>query len=110
LEGVVKVTFRILDPEVMRFRLDHLDGIGILYHAIKSQMLNRCSAVKWLVVVQQPIVMFDKYTAYEYNLIISKHQSTNVVSRVLLTFVCTGLSAVITWVGLRLSAAEPHGL
>jgi len=88
LEGVIEVTFRTLDPDVMRFRHDPLVGIGIFYLPIKSQTLNRCRAVKWLMVVQQPIVKFNKYTAYEYILIISEHQSTKLVSPVLFNL-CT---------------------
>ena len=82
MEGVIEVTVRILDPDVMRFRHDSLVGIGIFYLAIKSQMLNRCRAVKWLMVEQQPILKFNKYTVYEYILIISEHQSTNFMSPV----------------------------
>jgi len=83
LDGVIEVTFHILDPDVMRFRHDPLVGIGIFYLAIKSQMLNRCRAVKWLTVVQQPILKFHEYNVSEYILIRSKHQSTNLVSPVL---------------------------
>ena len=72
----------------MKFRHDPLVGIGIFYLAIKSQTLNRCRTVKWLMVVQQPIVQFDKYTVCEYILIISEQQSTNFVSPVLFNF-CT---------------------
>ena len=85
MEGVNEVilfTLHILDPDVMRFRHDPLVGIGIFYLAIKSQTLNRCRAVKWLTVVQQPILKFNKYTVYEYVLIISEHQSTNFMSPV----------------------------
>jgi len=46
------------------------------------QMINRSRAVKWLTVVQQPIRKFDKYTVYEYIVIISEHQSTNFLSPV----------------------------
>jgi hypothetical protein len=65
LEGVIEVilfTLRILDPDVMSFRHDPLVGIGIYYLAIKSQTLNRCRAVKWLTVIQHPILEFTKYT------------------------------------------------
>jgi len=78
----MEVTFCKLDPVVMRFRHDPLVGIGIFYLAIKSQMLNRCRAVKWSMVVQQPIVKFNKYPVYEYILIIYEHQFTNHVSQV----------------------------
>jgi len=88
LEGVIEITFRILDPDGMTFRHDPLVDIGIFYLPIKSQMLNRCRAVKWLNVVQMPIVMFDQYTVYEYILIISEHESTNLMSPVLFTL-CT---------------------
>jgi len=46
LEGVVGVTFHILHPDVMRLRHDPLIGNGILYLAIKSQILHRCRALK----------------------------------------------------------------
>jgi hypothetical protein len=52
MEGVIMVTFCILDPDVMIFRHDHLVGIDVFYLAIKFQMLNRYRAVKWLTVVQ----------------------------------------------------------
>jgi len=83
LESVIEVTFYILNPDVMRFRQDPLVGIGILYLAIKSQMLNRWRAVKWVIVEQQPILKFNKYVVHQYILIISEHQSTNFVSLVL---------------------------
>jgi len=67
----------------MRFRHDHLVGIGIFYLAIKSQTLNRSRVVKWLMVIQQPILEFNKYTVKEYILIISEHESTTFVSPVL---------------------------
>jgi hypothetical protein len=51
LEGVMKVTFCLLDPDDMRCRHDPFVGIGIFYIAIKSQILNRYWAVKWLTVV-----------------------------------------------------------
>ena len=85
LGGVIEVTVRILDPDVMRFRHDPLVGIAIIYLGIKSQMLNRCRAVEWLTVVQQPTLKFNKYNVYEYILIISEHQSTNFMSPVLLS-------------------------
>jgi hypothetical protein len=56
LEGVIEVTVHILDPDVMRFMHDPLVGIRIFYVAIKSQTPNRCRVVKWLIVVQQPIL------------------------------------------------------
>jgi hypothetical protein len=65
-----------------------LVGIGIVYLEMKSQTLDRCSAVKWLTVVQQPIMKFNKDMVYEYILIISEHQLTNLVSPVLFN-VCT---------------------
>jgi hypothetical protein len=83
LEGVIKVTVHILDPDVMRIRHDPLVGIHIFCLAIKAQTLNRCRAVQWLRVVQQPIVKFNKDTVYEHILIISKHQFTNFMSPVL---------------------------
>ena len=83
LEGVIEVTNRIMDPDIMRFRHDPLAGIDIFHLGIKSQMLNRYRAVKWLIVLQQLILKFNKYTAYENILIISEHQSTDLVSPVL---------------------------
>ena len=56
---------RMLDPDVMSFRHDPLVGIGIFYLAIKFQMLNRSRVVKWLTVIQQPILEFNKYTVKE---------------------------------------------
>jgi len=94
LEGVIKVTVRILDPDVMRFRPDPLVGIGIFYLAIKSQMLNRCRAVKWLMVVQQPIRKLNIYNVYQCILIISEHQSTNFVSPVLFNLCTESLSKI----------------
>ena len=88
MEGVIEVTVRILDPDVMRFRHDPLVGIHIFYLAIKSQTLNRCRAVKWLTVVQEPIRKFKKYIVYEYILIIFEHQSTNFMSTVVFNL-CT---------------------
>jgi hypothetical protein len=67
----------------MRFRHDTLVGIGIFYLAIKSQTLNRSRVVKWLTVIQQPILELNKYTVKEYIPIVSEHESTNFVSLVL---------------------------
>ena len=86
MEGVIEVilfTLRILDPDVMSFRHDPLVGMGIFYLAIKSQTLNRSRVVKWLTVIQQPILELNKYTVKEYILIVSEHESTNFVSPVL---------------------------
>jgi len=47
-------------------------------------MLNRCMALKWLPVEQQPILKFNQFAVYEYILVIVKHQSTNFVSPILL--------------------------
>ena len=80
MEGVIEVilfTLRILDTDVMSFRHDPLVGIGIFYLAIKSQTLNRSRVVKWLKVIQQPILQFNKYTVKENILIVSEHESTN---------------------------------
>ena len=88
MEGVIEVTVCILEPDVMRFRHDPLVGIRIFYVAIKSQTLNRCRVVKWLMVVQQPMLKFNKYTVYEYILIVSEHQSTNFMSPVVFNL-CT---------------------
>jgi hypothetical protein len=82
LEGIIEVillTLYMLDPDVMRFRHDPFVGIGIFYLAIKSQTLNRSRVVKWLTVIQQPILEFNKYTSKEYILIVSQHESTNFV-------------------------------
>jgi hypothetical protein len=84
LEGVIEVTFRIKDPDVMRVRHDPLVGIRIFYLAIKSQTRNRSRGVKWLTVVQQPILKYNKYTVKEYILIVSEHQSTIFVSPVII--------------------------
>jgi len=89
LEGVIEVilfTLRILDPDVMSFMHNPLVGIGIFYLAIKSQTLNRSRVVKWLTLVQQPILEFNKYTVNEYILIISEHEYTNFGSPVLFNF------------------------
>ena len=67
----------------MCFRHDPLVGIDIFYLAIKSQMLNRSRVLKWLTVIQQPILVFNKYTVKEYILIVSGHEPTNFVSPVL---------------------------
>jgi hypothetical protein len=86
LEGVIEVilfTLCILDPDAMNFRHDHLVGIGTFYHAIKSQTLKRSRVVKWLMVVQLPILEFNKYTFNESILILSKHKFTNFGSPVL---------------------------
>jgi len=87
-EGVIEVTFGILDPDVLSFRHDPLVGISIFYLAIKSQTLNRCCTVKWWMVVRQPILKFNEYTAKEYILIVSEYQSSNFVFPVLLNL-CT---------------------
>jgi hypothetical protein len=51
LKGFIEVTFHILDPDVIRFRVDPLVGISIFYLTIKPQMLNRSRAMKWLTVL-----------------------------------------------------------
>jgi len=84
----MEVTVCTLDPDVMRFSPDHLIGIGIFYFVIKSQTLNRCKAVNWFTLVQQPILKFNEYTVYEYILSISEHQSTNFMSLVIFNL-CT---------------------
>ena len=83
MEGVIKVTACILDSDVMKFRHDPFVGISIFYFAIKSRTLTRCWAVKWLTVVRQSILKFNKCTVKEYIVILSVHQSTNFVSPVL---------------------------
>jgi hypothetical protein len=83
MEGVIEVillTLRIRDPDVMRFRHDPLDGFGIFYRAIKSQILNRSRVVKWLTVIQQHILELNQYTVKEYILIVSEHESCDFVS------------------------------
>jgi hypothetical protein len=88
LEGdieVILITLHILDPDVISFRHDPLVGIGIFYLAIKSQMLNRSRVVKWLMVIQQPLLELNKYTVNEYILIVSEHLSTYFVSSGLFT-------------------------
>jgi len=50
LVGVIRVTFRILDSDVVRFGVDLFVSSGSFYVAIKSRMLNRYRKVKWLVV------------------------------------------------------------
>ena len=80
---VILLTLPILDPDVMSFRHDPLVGIGIFYLVIKSQTLNRSRVVKWLTVIQQPILELNEYTVKEYIVIVSEHESTNFVSPVL---------------------------
>jgi hypothetical protein len=65
LEGVIKVTFHILDPDVRRLRHNPLVGISIFYLGIKSQKLKRCRAVKRLTAVRQPIWKLNTYTVKE---------------------------------------------
>jgi hypothetical protein len=83
LEGVIVVTFLTLDPDAMGFRHTPMVDIGKFYHAIMSQMINRCRVVKWLTILQQLILKLDYYTASEYILIISNHQPTSFLSPVL---------------------------
>jgi len=86
LEGdieLILLIFRNLDPDVMRVRYSPFVAIAILCLVIKSQALNRHRAVKWLMVVQQPIQKIDKYMVKEYILIESQHQSTKFMSPVL---------------------------
>jgi len=53
------------------------------------QMYNGSSTVTLLIVLaKQCILKLDKYTIYEYILIQSKHQSTNIVSPVVFNL-CT---------------------
>jgi len=94
VDGVINVTFCILDPHVISFRHDPLVGIGIFYLAIKSQMLNRCRAVKWLMVVQQAILKIDNYTVFKYILVISEYQSANFESAVLFNLCTESMSVV----------------
>jgi hypothetical protein len=63
LEGVIEFilfTLLILDLDVRSFRHNSLVGIGIFHLAIKSQTLNRSKVVKWLMVIQQPILELNK--------------------------------------------------
>jgi len=86
LEGVIEVilfTLYILDPDIMSSRHDPLVGICIFYLPIKSQTLNRSRVVKWLMVVQQPILEVNEFTVNEYILIVSEHKFTNFVYPVL---------------------------
>jgi len=53
-------------------------GIGIFDLAIESLMLYRCMVVKWLRVIQQPILEFNKYIVKKFILIVSEHRATNV--------------------------------
>ena len=92
--NVILFTLHILDPDVMSFRHDPWVGIGIFYLAIKSQTLNRCRAVKWLTVIQQPILELNNDNVYEYILIISEHKSTNFMSPVLFNLQLELLSKV----------------
>jgi hypothetical protein len=62
--------------------------------ANQSQTLNRCWVVKWLSVVQLPILEFNKCTVNQDILIISKYQSTNSVSSVLVNLSGKSLSKV----------------
>jgi hypothetical protein len=75
-----------LDSDVLRCMYDPLVGIGIFYLAIRFQMLNRCRVVKWLMVVQRPILKFNTDTVYEYIVIIWEHQSTDFKSPVFFNF------------------------
>ena len=56
---VIVFALVILDPDVMTFKHDPLVGIGILYLTIESATLNQSRVVKWLTVIQQPILKFD---------------------------------------------------
>ena len=97
MKGVIEVilfTLNILDPDVMSFRHDPLVGIGIFYLAIKTKTLNRSRVVKWLTLVQQPILELNKDTAKVYILIISEHESTNFGSPVLFNLSAESLSKV----------------
>jgi hypothetical protein len=78
--NVIYFTLHIQDPDVMSVRHDPLVGIVIIYLAIKFRMLNMSRVVKWLIVIQQPILEFTKYTVYEYSVIIFEHKSTIFVS------------------------------
>jgi hypothetical protein len=63
-KGVIAVslfTLAILDPDVMSFRHDPLVGIVIFYLAMKFQTVNRSRGAKWLIVIQQRILDFNKY-------------------------------------------------
>jgi len=59
LDSIIKVTFTILDPEVIRFRHDPLDSIGTFYVAIMVKRPNRSRAVKLFTIEQQPILKFN---------------------------------------------------
>jgi hypothetical protein len=97
LDGVIEVirlTLCILDPHVMSFTHDPLDGIGIFYLTIKSQTLNRSRAVKRLTTIQQANLECNRFAIYEYILIIPEHESTNFVSPVLFNLRAEQLSKV----------------
>jgi len=83
LAAVIEVTYHILDPNIMNSSHDHIVGIGIFYLAINSQMLNRYRAVKQMIVIQQPNLMFNKYAVSTYILLTSKHKATNSVCPIL---------------------------
>jgi hypothetical protein len=91
---VIVLSLRTLDPDVMSFRHDSLVGISIFCLAIKSQTLNRSRVVKWLMVIQQPILELNEYTVKEYILIVSEHESTSFVSSVLFNLCAEKLSKV----------------
>jgi len=76
LEGIIVVTFRLLDADIMSFRHDPLVARGIMHRVMKFQRLSRIQEVKWLPVVYKPIQMMNKYTVYGNIVIISEHPST----------------------------------
>jgi len=86
LEGVLDIiifTFLILDPDVTKFGYDSLVGIDMVYLATKSQTPDTSRAVKWLIIVQYPILIFNESSIYDYIWIAFKCQSTNFLSPVL---------------------------
>jgi hypothetical protein len=79
--AVSKLTLHILSDTPGGFQW--LKYILLMYLAIKSQMLNKSGVVKRLMVIQQLILEFDKYPVWEYILIISEYESSNLVYPVL---------------------------
>jgi hypothetical protein len=63
--GESKVSFCILDLNVMRFSHDSLVGIRIFYLAMKVVTLTSCRPVKLLPIVLQPILKRNIYRVKE---------------------------------------------
>jgi hypothetical protein len=82
---VILFTSPIPDPDVMIFRNHPLVGIDISHVAIKFQTLKRSQAVKWLMAIEPAIVVLNESYVYLFIQIVSKCESTNIVSPVLFT-------------------------